>query len=150
MKISDTSFYIIGNDASSTDILRMYKFAFTSAAPDWVLGMAWPVTGCYESYSESLLISSSIYSFFEYGDFYKYLYLAVISLSSGSVSVRYKSSINWSGALGSATKDGYVFASTYWNEPFLITYKIVTNTFSIKSFSSGNLFELDIETSTGR
>ena len=80
---------MLGFDPVSPYNLHIYKHTFGNTSPDWSLTMAWPGTGWSVTISKSLLISSSIYSFINYGN-PKYIYLAVLSLSDGSVSSRYK------------------------------------------------------------
>ena len=97
--------------------------------------------------SESLLADSIIYSFFAYGST-KYLYLALISLVDGSVSVRYKSTISCSFLYGSGANGDYIIASANINH--LVIYNRVTTSFIIKMFSGSPLYGLTVEPTTGR
>ena len=108
-----------------------------------------PSTPWLASHSESLLLSSSIYSLFIYGNS-KFLYFSVISSTDGSVSVRYKSSIICSDVYGSIVKEDYIYASAYCNSAYLIILKISNYSFDIKAFPGKYLFGLELDTSTGR
>ena len=94
LKISDSSMFMLGSDPSSPYQLHLYKHTFGNTSPDWSLKLSWPSGTWTTSESESLLISSSIYTLFLYGSSPKYAYMAVISVSDGTVSNRYKSSIS--------------------------------------------------------
>ena len=137
---------MLGYDSSANN-LRIYKLKFTNTSPDWALTKTWPASPWTAYYSESLLISSSIYSLFSYGNAFKYLYFAVISVADGTVSVRYKSSANCNYIWGSGTSGDYIIASV-WTNNFLIFNK-ATNTFILKVFTS-NLYGIGYETATGR
>ena len=101
------------------------------------------------SHSESLLLSSYIYSLFTYGS-YRYLYFSVISSTDGSVSVRYKSSISCSDVFGSIVKEDYIYASAYCSSIYLIILKISNYSFDIKAFPGKYIFGFEVDTTTGR
>ena len=109
--------------------------------------MAWPGTGWSVTISESLLISTSIYSFINYGN-PKYIYLAVISLSDGSVSSRYKSSLSWTfNVYGSGVKGDSIAALIYCpNLTYLLIFNRVTNIFTIKTYSAMFIYAIWLET----
>ena len=145
LKLSDSTFYFHGYDPSSGD-LHQYKFTFSNTSPDWALKLVCPSGAWTTNYSESLILSSSIYSFFSFGSTTKYLYMIVLSAIDGSVGTRYKSTIGWEKVYGSGVSGQYIAASV-WNN--LLIFDRTTNTLSIKSFS-GNLFGIGLEKSTGR
>ena len=93
LKISDSSMFMLGTDPFSPYQLHLYKHTFGGTSPDWSLKLSWPSGTWTTYYSESLLISSIIYSFFIYGSTSQYVYMVAISLSDGTVSNRHKSSI---------------------------------------------------------
>ena len=148
LKLSDFSMFMLGVDPSSPYQLHLYKHTFGSTSPDWSLKLSWPSGIWTSDLSESLLISSSIYSFFSYGS-PQYLYMAVISLSDGTVSNRFKSSISCSSSVyGSGVNGDYIAASVVWFSYNLLMFNRETNLFDIKSFS-GYLFGISLDT-TGR
>ena len=149
LKISDSSMFMLGSDPLSPYQLHLYKHTYGNASPDWSLKLSW-LSGYWTTYgSESLLISSSIYAFFLYGSSFTYVYMAVISLSDGTVGNRYKSSISWTNVWGSAVNGDYIAASFYWSSPYLLMFNRATNLFGIKLFSGGYLYGIGLDT-TGR
>ena len=127
---------MLGNEPLSTYHLHLYKHTFGGTSPDWSLKLPWTSGVWNIGYSESLLISSSIYTFFPYGSSTQYVYMAVISLSDGTVSYRYKSSISCTFVWGSGVNGNYIAASLYWSSsPNLLILNRATNLFDIKSFS---------------
>ena len=149
LRISDSSMFMLGSDPSSPYQLHLYKHTFGGTSPDWSRKLSWPSGTWTASYSESLLISSSIYTFFIYGSSTQYAYMAVISLSDGTVSNRYKSSIGCTDVFGSGTSGNYIAVSVIWSSSFyLLMFNRATNLFDIKSFSGG-LFWIGLDT-TGR
>ena len=140
---------MLGQDVSSPGNAHIYKHTFGNTSPDWSLTMAWNSGQWYMDSSESVLVSSSIYSFFLYGST-KYVYMAVISLSDGSVSNRYKSSTTCISVYGSAASGDYIVATIqayYWS---LLVFNRVTNSITIKEFSIGGLYQIGLEPSTNR
>ena len=67
LKISDSSMYMLGVDPSSPYQLHLYKHTFGGTSPDWSLKLSWPSGTWIINKSESLLISSTIYTFYPYG-----------------------------------------------------------------------------------
>ena len=147
LKISDSSMFMLGVDPSSPYQLHLYKLTFGNSSPDWSLKLSWPSGTWTTSQSSSLLISSSIYTLFPYGSS-PYVYMAVISLSDGTVSNRYKSSIVCSNVYGSGVNGDYIVASVEWSSYCLLMFNRATNLFDAKSFS-GSLFGIALDT-TGR
>ena len=143
---------MLGYHPSSPYQLHLYKHTFGNTSPDWSLTLSWP-SGIWNTISsESLLISSSIYTLFPYGSSStKYVYMAVISVSDGTVSNRYKSSISCTNAFvyGSEANGDYIVASVYWSSDYLLMFNRATNLFDIKSFSTGVLYGIGLDT-TGR
>ena len=91
-----------------------------------------------------------IYTFFPYGSTTKYVYMAVISLSDGTVSNRYKSSVSCTYVWGSGVNGDYIAASVFWpSSPYLLMFKRKTNLFDIKIFPGIYLFGIGLDT-TGR
>ena len=77
---------MLGYQISPPHQLHLYKLTFGLTSPDFALNLGWQVAPWSASYSDSLLISSSIYSIFSYGNISnRNLYLVVISLPDGSV-----------------------------------------------------------------
>ena len=140
---------MLGVDPLSPYQLHLYKHTFGGTSPDWSLKLLWP-SGIWDSYySESLLISSSIYTFFPYGSSTRYVYMAVISVSDGTISYRYKSSISCTGGYGSGVSGDYIAASVQWSTSYyLLMFNRATNLFDIKTFS-GSLYGIGLDT-TGR
>ena len=148
LKISDFSMFMLGVDPSSPYQLHLYKHTFGGTSPDWSLKLSWPSGTWTTNNSESLLISSSIYTFFAYGST-QYVYMVVISVSDGTVSNRYKSSISCTQVWGSAVNGDYIVAAVKLTSTYsLLMFNKATNLFDIKSFS-GNLYEIGLDT-TGR
>ena len=140
---------MLGQDISAPNNLHIYKHTFGNTPPDWSLTMAWPSSTWAMFNSESQLVSSSIYTFFVYGN-PKYLYIAVVSLSDGSVSSRYKSSTACYTAYGSAVSGDYIAVSTLAFTSELLLFNRVTNSITIKSFSASALYEVGLEPLTNR
>ena len=150
LKISDSSMFMLGVDPSSPYQLHLYKHTFGNTSPDWSLKLSWPSGTWYANLSELLLISSSIYTFFPYGFSSQYVYMAVISVSDGTVSNRYKSSISCSYVYGSGVNGDYIVASVYCSPSYyLLMFNRATNLFDIKSFSGTYLRGIGLDT-TGR
>ena len=74
--------------------------------------------------------------------------MAVISVSDGTVSNRYKSSISCTGVNGSGVNGDYIAASLYCSSNFLLMFNRATNLFDAKSFA-GDLLGIGLDT-TGR
>ena len=155
LKLSETTFFFLGSDPiSPTYQLHMYKFTLGNTSPDWALKMACPSGTWRTGNSESLLISSSIYTFFIYGETpsNQFLYMAKISVSDGSVSLRYKSSTQCIEVDGSGKSGNYIIASVKTNSPFyLLVFDISTNSFNIKSFTASSyILGIQLDTATGK
>ena len=151
LKISDFSMFMLGVDPSSPYQLHLYKHTFGNTSPDWSLKLSWPSGTWTTDLSESLLISSTIYTFFPYGST-KYVYMAVISLSDGTVSNRYKSTIGSTqvNVDGSGVNADYIVASIAWSSSFyLLMFNRATNLFDVKLFSGTYLYGIGLDT-TGR
>ena len=72
--------------------------------------------------------------------------MAVISLSDGTVSNRYKSSIGCDNVYGSEVNGDYIAASVGYSFSFsLLIFNRATNLFDIKSVSGG-LFGIGLDT----
>ena len=149
LKISDSSMFVLGIDPSSPYQLHLYKHTFGNTSPDWSLKLSWPSGTWTEGYSESLLISSSIYTFFPYGSSTQYVYMAVISISDGSVSNRYKSSVSCTAVIGSGVSGNYIVASVRWPSSYLLMFNKATNLFDIRSFS-GPYLDIIVSDTFGR
>ena len=148
LKISDSSMFMLGVEISNSDKLHFYKHTFGGTSPDWSLKQSWPSWYWFLGLSESLLISSSIYTLFTFGP-PNYVYMAVISISDGTVSNRYKSSIYCENVYGSAVNGDYIVASVTWSSYNLLIFNRATNLFDIKSFSGTLLYGIGLDT-TGR
>ena len=148
LKISDSSMFMIGKDLPSPYQLHLYKYTFGGTSPDWSIKLSWPSGTWMTSDSESMLISSSIYTLFPYGST-RYLYMVVISVSDGTVSNRYKSSISCTQVWGSGFSGDYIVASAKCSSPYLLIFNKATNLFDIKSFSGDSLQKIGLDT-TGR
>ena len=134
LKLSDTTFFMLGVHPSPTYQLHLYKLSFSNTSLDWALKQAWPST--WTAYhSESLIVSPSIYTFFVYGA-NKYMYMAVINANNGSVGSRYKSSLLWINytVYGSAASGDYVVAFVNWSPYYLLIFNRETSVFSFKTF----------------
>ena len=140
--------FMLGADPSSPYQLHLYKHTFGATSPDWSLKLSWTSGTWTTSDSESLLISSSIYTFFIYGSSSQYAYMVVISVSDGTVINRYKSSISWTYIYGSGVNGDYLAASVLCSSFYLLMFNRATNLFDIKSFSGG-LIGIGLDT-TGR
>ena len=150
LKLSDTTLFILGTNPASPYQLQLCKHTFGNLSPDWSLKLSWPIGAWYQTLSESLVVSSSIYSFFPYGSTTLYVYMAVMSVTDGSVINRYKSSISCTNVRGSGANGDYIAASIYCSSGFLFLLNRATNVFSIKLFSGDQLYEIKLETATGR
>ena len=151
LKISDSSMFMLGVDPYSPYQLHLYRHTFGRTSPDWSLKQSWLSGTWTKFYSESLLVSSSIYAFFPYGtSSVSYVYMAVISLSDGSVNNRHKSSIICSFVYGSGVSGDYIAASVQWSSTYyLLMFNRATNLFDIKTFSGTSLYGIGLDT-TGR
>ena len=149
LKTSDSSMFMIGSDPLSPYQLHLYKHTFGGTSPDWSLQLAWPSGNWLTAESESLLISSCIYTFFPYGST-QYVYMAVISLSDGTVSNRYKSSVSCTAVNGSGVSGDYIAASVAWSSSsYLLIFSRATNLFDVKLFPGIFLIGIGLDT-TGR
>ena len=149
LKISDSTMFMLGVDPSSPYQLHLYKHTFGSTSPDWSLKLSWPSGTWTTERSESLLISSSIYTLFPYGSSTHYVYMVVISLSDGTVSNRYKSSVSWTNVWGSTVNGDYIAVTVRWTSYYLLMFNRATNLFDFKLFSGANLYKIGLDT-TGR
>ena len=148
LKISDSCMFMLGRDLSSPYQLHLYKHTFGGTSPDWSLKLSWPSGTWTINEWESLLISSSIYTFFTYGS-PQYAYMAVISVSDGTVGNRYKSSTSCQFVWGSGVNGDYIAASVRWSSDYLLIFNRATNLFNIKLFSGNDLLGIGLDT-TGR
>ena len=139
---------MLGYDPLSPYQLHLYKLSLPNAAPDWALKLSCPSGTWTASYSESLIVSNTIYSFFTYGST-TFLYLAAISVTDGSVIARYKSSSSCDAVNGSGVNGDYIVVSLQTPNCLLI-FNMLSYAISIKSFSGAFLYSIDVETSTGR
>ena len=149
LMISDISFFFVGFDKSIPTNLFIYKTTFAQTTPDWCYKMLWPQEPCASSDSESILISSTIYSFYIYG-YYYYMYFATFSVTTGSIlNSRYKSSMRWNYITRiSMNGDFIVVATSFPSSDYLMSFNTKTNEIKFWSFKnsiSGMVFE-----STGR
>ena len=145
-KISDSSMFMLGVDPSSPYQLHLYKHTFGGTSPDWSLKLSWPSGTWTTSNSESLLISSTIYTLFPYGS-PQYAYMAVISVSDGTVSNRFKSSISCTAVWGSGVSGDYIVASVQWPPSYyLLMFNRATNIFDIRSFPGTYLVGICLDT----
>ena len=149
--ITNTQLLMFGFTNSSPYPMHMLKVTFGATSPDWANTMAWGSGTCSTYYSESLLSSDStkIYSIFSFQNWN--LYITSFNVTDGSViGSRYKSSITWKIAFGSALYGDYIAASvtcgTSW---YVLLYNISTSTFLIRLFS-GATYLVSLETSSGR
>ena len=133
------------------------KYPFNNSllfnSPDWSLKLGCSLSPWILSLSESLLVSSTIYSFFPYGPTAatQYVYLAVVSLTSGSVSLRYKSNVVCAGLYGSGARGDFVVITAQCPSlSYLIVYNIKNASFTIKQFSGTVISDVSIEATTGR
>ena len=149
LKLSDTTLFMLGYDPSSYN-LHLYKHTFGNTSPDWSLKQLWISGSWAESLSESVLVSSSIYTFFSYGST-QYAYMAVISISDGSVSTRYKSSDSCDNIYiyGSGVSGNYIAVNLRCSSYHLLMFNVATNLFIIKAFS-GDLKGIGLEPITNR
>ena len=151
LKISDTTLFMLGfYERTFPGNLHLYKHTFGNTSPDWAYKLSCPAGFWFASFSESLLISSKIYSFIAYGSNNKYVYLAEMSVSTGSVTNRYKSSTSCDGVYGSGASGDYIAASMTCVSDFILMLNIVTNVFTIISFSGIYLNGIGKEPATGR
>ena len=127
--------------------LYLFKIEYGESYPTWASKFAFPSGTCVLSNSESLLISSTIYSFFAYGST-PHLYLAEISEANGAISARYKSSTSCDYVYGSAASGDYIFASACGNS--LLIFNKASYTFSIKTFSGTSLSEIVFDLTTSK
>ena len=147
LRLAETEFFMLGVDPLSPYILHLYKIAYGEASPAWALKLACPSGSCVVSNSESLFLSSTIYSFFTYGST-KYLYLVAISEVDGTVLAKYKSSVSWDYVNGATISGDYILASACGKN--LLIFNKVSNAFSIKSFSGTSLSGIIYDSLTSR
>ena len=76
--------------------------------------------------------------------------MAIISLSDGSVSSRYKSSTICYTVMGSAVSGDYIAVTITTSSQGLLMFNRATNSITIKTFSVGNLYLIGLEPSTNR
>ena len=147
--ISQTQFVLQGYDQTNSNF-HMYKLTFSSTSVDWSNKIVWNPNYWAIGVSEMQLSSdsSTIYSFYSYGQM-RYLYYTAFSASTGSViGTRYKSNNYVNDVYGSALNGDYLVAVTQ-NVALLVIYKISTSTFTITSYSE-NLYGWEVEPSSGR
>ena len=141
---------MIGIDPSSPYPIHFYKIIFPGATVytnNYRLDCS---SGTWSgSFSESVLVSSSIYSFFTYGDT-RYLYLAIFPMGGSDVTTRYKSSSNWDYVYGSAVSGNNIIVSAQCSGSKLIVYNLATNAFTINAFNGQELFGCALEQSSSR
>ena len=140
---------MLGYGPNSTGNMKLYKLTFSFLSPDWELTLPCQSLHCDVGLSESLLVSSSIYSFFSYGN-PRYLYLAVISVTDGTVVARYKSSVQCDDVQGSEINGDYILTTTYSAFYYLVVFNKAIKAFSIKSFSGNGLFSVGLDAATSR
>ena len=150
LKLSDTSFFLLGYDPTSFN-LHLYRATFSSTSPDWALTMQCSSGSWSASNSESILVSSNIYSFFIYGN-PQYAYIASFASSSGLVqSSRYKSSVSWSEVDSLVSNGNNIIAAVRQGSKYnLVILDTSTSLFTIKEFAGDSVFTLLLESSTGR
>ena len=135
LRISDTSLFMLGQGSDSVPSrLLMYKITFGNDSPDWANYLPCPVSDWITLNSESVLISSIIYSFFIFGDGPMYLYLASMSSTDGSVSSkRYKNTFWMQGVDGLVTSGSNIIVATHsLNYAFVLIFNIETTEFTVK------------------
>ena len=152
IRISDTSLFMLGEGSDlKSGRLLMYKITFGNESPDWANYLRCPGISWSSYSSESVLINSTIYSFFIYGEYHQ-LYLASMSSTDGSVSSkRYKNlspMYSVDGLVTSGNNIIVVIKEESWSSDVLI-YNIETTEFIIKSYGT-SLYWLAIEPETER
>ena len=147
--LSDSTFFILGSTPTTPFDLHFYKHTFGNTSPDWAQKSAWVGGGWVTAESESILVSSSIYTFFTYGGSTR-LYMAELSLSDGSASKFYKESSTWGRVYGIAVTGDYIVVCTQWITAEILTYNKATNVFTIKKFAGTRLYGVNLEPITGR
>ena len=87
----------------------IYKVSFGNTAVSWASKMICPQAGCAIGGAEFILSSDSLtlYSFFLYDDGTK-LYFATLSVSSGTATLRFKSTIGAGTIQGAALSGDYI------------------------------------------
>ena len=153
LKLSDNSLYLVGSDIATPWSLLFYKMTFGSTTPTWALKIYClnPSTGWSIASSETVVISSTIYSFFVYGvSTTTYGYSALLDLNTGSVSLRYKSSIICQYIYSLIVSGDYIAVALTCGVGSLLLYNTATNTFNIRSLSSMAFYGVNVEASTGR
>ena len=137
---------MVGYSSSNSD-LHLYRINFSNSSPIWALKMACPSLPCTAYNSNAIKLSSLIYSFFCYGN-PRYLYMAIITETDGSVGVRYKSSTTWNNVYGAVISGDYIAASI-WDRNLLI-FNRESNIFITKLFSGTYIFQFALEPTSGR
>ena len=154
LKISDTSFFIIGQGDNGS--MQMTKITFGNTSPDWANYLSCPKRNWKYYAAETVHVSTYIYSFFLYGLPYNqwYLYLTSMSSIDGLVStLRYKSNsyiydLFWSEASGSNII--LVGKQIKNNVQYILIYSTETEIFTIRNIYYGTIDWLTIDSGTGR
>ena len=157
LMISDTSFFLLTEDAASPYSVHFYRITFSQTSPNWMNKMLWTSGTWTAAISSSVLSSdsSTIHSFFVYGSSSPPpLYYASFSTSTGAVgSSRYKSSVLWASSFRSTLNGDYIVSTAQCYTPsmyYVIIMNIAINSFIIKGFGTQTFLFGWAYDSTGR
>ena len=153
LMISDSELFWILKILSSPQNAVFIKFTYQSTSADWAKKM-----GCSSSVwniinSESVMSSDKlkIFSFLTYSDSLWNVYFTTFKTSDGLIlGTTYKTTVSWSSVYGSVVNGDNVIAILYCTQYCLTIYNIPSDLFTFKSFSSGSLNGLGVESGSGR
>ena len=149
LKITDSSFFIIGRDPAAEYDLHIYTFTFAQTSPTWSSRMVCPFNGCAVSISDALSESSKIYSLIAYGNSYKLYLTAFLSIDGSIISSRYKSNLSCSTVYGIAKSGDYIIASIGCNAYYLFIFNIATDSVTFKNYGGNTFYGITVD-SVGR
>ena len=153
LMISDIELFWITRLNASPQNAVFIKFTFQNTSADWAKKMGCSSSGWNIVNSESVMSSDKlkIFSFLTYSDSLWNVYFTTFKTSDGSIlGTTYKTTVSWSSVSGSVVNGDNVIAILYCNKYCLTIYNIPSDLFTFKSFSSGSLNGLGLESGSGR
>ena len=154
LKITDTEFFWISFIADSFIHAVFVKFTFASTSADWTKKMVSSSNGGILDHSESLLSAdkSKIYSLLSYSSSSSNIYLTIFKTSDGTIlGNRYQSNSNWYYVYGFILNgDNIISTILRYSQYYLMIYSIALDSFTYILFSGSSLYDLAVESGSGR
>ena len=151
--LSDTQLFLLAVDSTSSSDLYFNKVSYAGTVTDWTSKLSWPTSSWTLRLSETLLSSdkTKLYIFPAYGNPLYLYFMSIRLMDGGKVDTWYKSDSNIARVLGSAQYGNYVVVSADISPTiYLMLVDLSKSTFSFKQFTGTSLYQVGVDSNTGR